>query len=414
MTRASRRMMGPDGELDDVVHDIFVRALESLPRLRDPSALKSWLFGITVRTVRIRFQKRTRQRWLRFVAPEHVPEQASVPVTELGGDSDGGLTANGTPVLGDLRTRHPMRASCLRRLTGPALRHPGPCALTPPLSGATTKAAPRSWPESLTRSTKGGMSPLDRAVANLQPLRGRLLAHPLYAAIDSPGALRVFMEHHAFAVWDFMSLVKAVQRQLTCLDVPWTPRGERRSRRFINEIVLGEESDDDGAGGFTSHFELYLDAMRQAGARTDRIEAFLDLLGHGETVDEALDHADAPLAARAFVRSTFRVIASGSLAAVGAAFTLGREDVIPDMFRALVVRLDDASPGHFGHLRRYLERHVDVDENRHAPMARALLETLCGDEPAHWSDAEAAAKQALEARLALWDGVLIIADQASV
>ena len=134
----------------------------------------------------------------------------------------------------------------------------------------------------------------------------------------------------------------------------------------------------------------------------------------GRRVDEALDHADAPLAARAFVRSTFRVIASGSLAAVGAAFTLGREDVIPDMFRALVVRLDDASPGHFGHLRRYLERHVDVDENRHAPMARALLETLCGDEPAHWSDAEAAAKQALEARLALWDGVLIIADQASV
>jgi hypothetical protein len=87
VTRASRRMMGPDGELDDVVHDIFVRALESPPRLRDPSALKSWLFGITVRTVRIRFQKRTRQRWLRFVAPEHAPEQASVPVTELGRDS---------------------------------------------------------------------------------------------------------------------------------------------------------------------------------------------------------------------------------------------------------------------------------------------------------------------------------------
>lgn len=78
------RLMGPDGEIDDVVHDVFVRALESLPRLRDPAALRSWLFGIAVRTVGIRFQKRTRQRWLRFMAPEEVPEVAVLPSTELG------------------------------------------------------------------------------------------------------------------------------------------------------------------------------------------------------------------------------------------------------------------------------------------------------------------------------------------
>lgn len=64
------RLMGPDGEHADIVHDVFVRALESLTQLRDPSALRSWLFGIAVRTVAIRFQKRTRQRWLRFMAPE--------------------------------------------------------------------------------------------------------------------------------------------------------------------------------------------------------------------------------------------------------------------------------------------------------------------------------------------------------
>jgi RNA polymerase sigma-70 factor (ECF subfamily) len=78
------RLMGPDPELDDVVHDVFVRALESLPRLRDPSALRSWVFGVAVRTVGIRFQKRTRQRWLRFMAPEEVPEMAALPETELG------------------------------------------------------------------------------------------------------------------------------------------------------------------------------------------------------------------------------------------------------------------------------------------------------------------------------------------
>jgi len=80
------RLMGPDAEIDDVVHDVFVRALESLPRLREPAALRSWLFGITVRAVAIRFQKRSRQRWLRFMAPDEVPEVASVGVasTDLG------------------------------------------------------------------------------------------------------------------------------------------------------------------------------------------------------------------------------------------------------------------------------------------------------------------------------------------
>jgi hypothetical protein len=203
--------------------------------------------------------------------------------------------------------------------------------------------------------------------------------------------------------------VKAVQRHVTCVDVPWTPRGDRANRRFINEIVLGEESDEDGHGGFVSHFELYLEAMKQAGARTDRIEAFLDRLAHGESVNEALDGADAPPAARAFVRSTFRVLATGSLPAIAAAFTLGREDVIPGMFRALVAKLDEASPGQFTLLRQYLERHVDVDENRHAPMARDLLASLCGESEARWSEAEAFAAQALEARLLLWDGILRVA-----
>ncbi len=80
------RLMGPDGEVDDVVHDVFVRALESLPRLRDPAALKSWLFGIAVRAVAIRFQTRSRQRWLRFMAPEEVPDMAAAtaPSSELG------------------------------------------------------------------------------------------------------------------------------------------------------------------------------------------------------------------------------------------------------------------------------------------------------------------------------------------
>jgi RNA polymerase sigma-70 factor (ECF subfamily) len=78
------RLMGPDTELEDVVHDVFLRALESLPRLRDPSALRPWLFGITIRVVRIRIQKRMRQRWLKVMPPEKVPEMSTTPDMGLG------------------------------------------------------------------------------------------------------------------------------------------------------------------------------------------------------------------------------------------------------------------------------------------------------------------------------------------
>lgn len=78
------RLLGPDGELEDVVHDVFVRALESIERLRDPGALRAFVFGIAVMVVRIKIQRRSRQRWLRFMAPEEVPEVAVTSDVGLG------------------------------------------------------------------------------------------------------------------------------------------------------------------------------------------------------------------------------------------------------------------------------------------------------------------------------------------
>jgi RNA polymerase sigma-70 factor (ECF subfamily) len=78
------RLMGPDTEIEDVVHDVFLRALESIGRLRDPAALRPWLIGIAIRVVRIRIQKRMRQRWLKVMPPESVPEVAMTPDMDLG------------------------------------------------------------------------------------------------------------------------------------------------------------------------------------------------------------------------------------------------------------------------------------------------------------------------------------------
>ena len=59
------------------------------------------------------------------------------------------------------------------------------------------------------------MSPFESLTKDVQPLRVKLLGHPLYGMIDSLTTLRVFMEYHVFAVWDFMSLLKSLQRSQT-------------------------------------------------------------------------------------------------------------------------------------------------------------------------------------------------------
>ena len=238
----------------------------------------------------------------------------------------------------------------------------------------------------------------------LRPLRRRLADHEVYGKIETLHELRIFMEHHVFAVWDFMSLLKALQRRLTCVSVPWVPEGEKLARRLINEIVLEEESDSDGSD-YMSHFELYRKAMKQCGAETSAIDLFIDAIRRGDDVGSSLARAGAPKAAQDFVKTTMEIVESGSTHAIAAAFTLGREDVIPVMFQSLVVKLNEQFPGELSLFQDYLERHIKLDEERHGPMSLRMLVELCGDDPRKWKEAENTVEVALNARIALWNGV---------
>lgn len=254
--------------------------------------------------------------------------------------------------------------------------------------------------------TNGENSRITALKAEIEPLRQQLIDHGLYSNILSIDDLHVFMEHHVFAVWDFMSLLKSLQQKLTCTTIPWIPIGNANTRYLINEIVLGEESDVDNEGNRTSHFELYIKAMQQAGCSTNGIDNLLNTLSAGKSIENTLTSIDIPAAARLFLQHTFDVISNCPVHIQAAVFTFGREDLIPGMFISMVKEISRQFPGKVDVLLYYLERHIEVDGEHHSQLAYQMTADLCGDDDSKWNEATSAVKEALEQRIALWDGIL--------
>ncbi|HET6422202.1 MAG TPA: DUF3050 domain-containing protein [Planctomycetaceae bacterium] len=241
--------------------------------------------------------------------------------------------------------------------------------------------------------------------SSLATIRERLLSHPVYAAVQTLPQLRLLMREHVFAVWDFMSLLKRVQQLVTGTTTPWLPNPDSESARFILEIVLGEEADEDGRGGYASHFELYRQAMLDVGADTAPIDAFLDRLRKGMDWQEAIERVDVLPSTRDFVRHTMTVVETGKQHEVAAAFFYGREDIIPEMFQRLVPLLEPQGV-RVERMLHYLRRHIEVDGGSHGPLAKRLLARLCEGSPGADAEANVAAVAALQARMRLWDGIL--------
>jgi hypothetical protein len=242
-------------------------------------------------------------------------------------------------------------------------------------------------------------------VERIAPVRASLLGHGLYGRLITISDFRVFLEHHVYAVWDFMSLLKSLQRQLTCTEVPWVPRGDSRVRALINEIVHGEESDIGCGEVPLSHFELYLQAMEEAGANTAVIRGFIDRIARGVPVEVAGWEAGVPVCARRFMEHTFQVIRTRRVHEVAAAFTYGREGVIPELFGEIVARLDAESSGALKIFRQYLERHIVLDGEEHFHAGERMVALLCDEDPRKHEEAAVSAVEALEVRLAFWDAI---------
>jgi len=237
-------------------------------------------------------------------------------------------------------------------------------------------------------------------------LRARLDRHPIYESLRDVDDLRVFMAHHIYSVWDFMSLIKYLQHAVAPASWPWRPGADPAVQRFINELVLEEETDEAGPdrpGEFSSHFQLYLRAMREIGADADAPLRFVEIAGR-DGIEAALASGVAPRPAAEFTRRTFAFIGTDRPHVAAAALALGREHMIPAMFRAFLSRMgvseQQAPVFHY-----YLRRHVHLDEDFHAPLSLRLLQGLCANDTARIAEARAAAVHAVDARLAFWDGV---------
>lgn len=238
----------------------------------------------------------------------------------------------------------------------------------------------------------------------LLPYREKLENHPVYASVRTIEDLRCFMQHHVYSVWDFMSIIKFLQSVVAPAQSPWNRNGDASVRRFINELVLEEESDEtEIEGEHSSHFDLYLRAMREIGADTQNIEAFVDTVA-SVGIEQALQSDLIPEPSRQFTGQTFKFIRQGKAHEVAAALAIGREHIIPCMFRSILstigVSEKQAPVFHF-----YLNRHIHLDEDFHAPLSLRLMNGLCGNDDEKHAQATTAAIHAIDARIRLWDGV---------
>ena len=246
---------------------------------------------------------------------------------------------------------------------------------------------------------------IEQLQANIEPLRQEIINHKVYTLINEIEDLQIFMQHHIFAVWDFMSLLKALQNNLTCTQVPWTPKGSAETRYLINEIVVGEECDLDLNGNRRSHFELYLDAMEQCGADTNQINGFIEKIQTNLTVKEALNKTTSSTGINEFVSGTFDVIYSNKAYLQAAVFTFGREDLIPSMFISIVNDIYKRIPSSVSIFKYYLERHIEVDGDHHSHLALEMTSSLCGEDVSKWKEVEQAVTASLKQRIQLWNGV---------
>ena len=240
----------------------------------------------------------------------------------------------------------------------------------------------------------------------IKSLRDKLLNHRLYSNIERIEDLQIFTENHIYAVWDFMSLLKALQIKLTCTKTPWVPNNNSQTAYLINEIVLAEETDVNQLGERKSHYELYIDAMIDIGAKIEFPTKNINEIASSKNVFASIDNLELHKNIKEFLRFTFSVIEEGKPHKIAAIFTFGRENLIPNMFNEILREFEkNIKDKDISKLIYYFERHIELDEDEHGPMALEMVSMLAENDQKKWDEIEKISIEALEKRILLWDAI---------
>jgi Protein of unknown function (DUF3050) len=249
-----------------------------------------------------------------------------------------------------------------------------------------------------TTKSKIQMNHLDIINNNLIEIKQKLKYHQLYENLTTTDDIKIFMQNHVFAVWDYMSLLKSLQINFTVIQTPWIPSKNPELCRFINEIVWREESDVNENGEPKSHFEMYREAMIEAGADISKITDLVLDIQEGNSVSLSIERLKCITEIKDFLNYTFDVIRTKQMHKIAAAFTFGRESLIPYMFYEILSKAETHKKEN-SKFWYYLKRHIEVDRGSLEPLATRMIEEL-------WQEVQDVAKNSLEKRLVLWDGIL--------
>ena len=238
----------------------------------------------------------------------------------------------------------------------------------------------------------------------LNQLKKSIRKHSLFSNKLTNRQIAIFMESHIYSVWGFMSLLKSLQYGLSSNNLPWIPTSNTTNGliNFINEIVLSEESEYIKGIGFTSHFEIYLLAMKKIGAKANEIKKLIKNIEKNKKYKDAILDIKINKEVKDFLDFDIKTSQSNSLPKIIGGFTLAREQVIPNMFEYIIPAIKDKKSAKY--FITYLKRHITIDGDRHGPLATRLLKTICTSN----NDMCIAYKsgiKSLKLRLKVWDKV---------
>ncbi|CAG9319831.1 unnamed protein product [Blepharisma stoltei] len=237
-----------------------------------------------------------------------------------------------------------------------------------------------------------------QVVAKLKPLRTDLVSAYSSIKLESLPATRVYMKNFIYQAWAVISTLKALRSKLSPSTVPWYPPEDENSVRYINEILLDEETDVAGQPQqYSSHYNLFIKAMREANGFSEPMETLVTDLRQGMAWDKAFiknkdqyKHIISPSTFK-YVENEIGIAMNGDLHQIAGFFFLGREETVPDLFSGFVKSLNEKEVN-APLFKSYIQRHIDLDGDLHAPLGEKITQRVCKEDPKMWKEVYEAGK----------------------